>query len=59
MSESIELLRIAAHVLSECKDYPSALKARALKESKAAYRVASGKLQPERGTLVLRKSSHE
>lgn len=57
MSESIELLRIAAHVLSECKDYPSALKARALKESKASFRVASGKLQPERGTLMLSKKS--
>lgn len=57
MSESVELLRVAAHVLTECKAYPTALKARALKEAKAAYRVASGKLQPERGTLTLRKSA--
>ena len=55
MSESRTLLRVAAHILAECKDYPLELKARALKESKAAFRIASGKLQPERGVMMLSK----
>ena len=49
---NIEILRIAAAMLIDSKDYPLLLKRRALKECQSLHRLATGGLQPLRGTII-------